>query len=91
MITHELLRNLAGEALNAARKEYTSGQEYFRAVNWGDLQVVNVLKCVDGDGSESWQVLIEEANSVDLERYVWGEIKRRFHGILPDIEIRTEW
>ena len=91
---HELL--LAAQAALAdvvERHHAPDGVRIGGAVNWADLRVVSarlVCEYMVGmdDSVESWEVLIEEANSDQLQRAVMLGLIERGH---PGVNVLTEW
>ena len=60
------------------------------AINWANLNVVQVVYCVSSDGCEWYTVEVEEASpeAIKLHEYLY---KHLGEGWGANIEIRTEW
>ena len=85
-MTHAEVRTLAEAAVAAAAKA-----ESMDAINWGDLSVVEVSRCVRDDGDIWWHVLIEEASpsSAIFQAFVQRHMKEA--GFIGELRIETAW
>jgi hypothetical protein len=88
--TFRRLKDLGNEACEQLQALGSPARERFGAVNWAHLGVVEVLRCEDEAGAETWLVGIEEASpECGLASYVYDFILDEMPGLA--LEVRTEW
>lgn len=85
----KLIKVTVNDALEYARSKGVKG-----AINWGDLQCVQVSHCVDDEGEEQYEALIEEASpkNPDLNYFIHEYIAIQSKvSIDRELVIRFEW
>lgn len=86
---HDKLREFA-QATNKYIEEISPGdKQSLGTVNWNNLMVIDVEFVLPLSGGEFYRVLVEEAYSLELERYLEEKLQRDYpeHNFI----VTTEW
>ncbi len=84
-----LIKDAVNNALDAAQRTKIEG-----AINWGDLSCTEVKYCINDDGSESYEAIIEEAapENYELRKFITGYMLTQSKvSIDHELIILTEW
>jgi len=86
------LRLIAKHVNDACAQAYDKGAGDFidEPINWGDLGCTDAMYCLHLDGTDGFQVLIEQANPSCLELCAYVAEYLKAHGF-DKVEVRTEW
>lgn len=87
----EELKDLATNACDAAYKAFEAGEFANTAVNWLDLGCVAAEYVFSWDGqclAEDFRVIIEEAESPELENYIRAELEKCGY---ESVCVQTQW
>jgi hypothetical protein len=74
---------------DAIKRAYKGGVD--DAVNWADLQCIDVERCENIEGDVIYRVIIEEASpdANDFRAFVYDYLNRHFDGMR--FSVLTEW